>query len=417
MFEDAGVPNASVAERTDLPASLMIMADKCQCRFVGLCSCGQATSFMNCIADKLTSGDCESNEQTFVTHCHSMAAVCPSIGLTCGKEQATCINTPIHIEESNTELRQQLHILRERRCKLQDAARSGYLNAKHRLRDLEPVIQSKLDALQAKGVGSEHLPHMGCGPAPKVRRGASPMDEVKTDGRRLARRALRREAGATGARKVEALIAELEKDFDAPQKSNEVDVGLFIAWAVLLIVCAAIYDNKRDRQLFKPHDKAELEESTHLQNTGWYHPLFGCLADVQLSLFACCCPVLRWADSIDKLQSKTANSNSADKPWHQQGFLKYWHTIGIAIFVGALYVAGKAAWNSSLWELLLLVPLGVGVFYRQRMRRFMASKYGPSPKVSWRETLAALLEDILAWTCCSCCAIAQEARQVDAEVF
>lgn len=105
------------------------------------------------------------------------------------------------------------------------------------------------------------------------------------------------------------------------------------------------------------------------------------LRDNQICLCALCCPWIRWADT-------------ASNP-----------TINFLAFVPALFItallssAGTVTFGCSIPILILIL-----VICRQRIR----DAYGlPSG------TCAILLGDCLLWTCCPCCAIVQESRQVE----
>lgn len=105
------------------------------------------------------------------------------------------------------------------------------------------------------------------------------------------------------------------------------------------------------------------------------------LKDCQMCVCACCCPWIRWADSA-----------SAQ---HIQ-FLAFLP----GLFITALLAsASSVTFGTSLPILLLIVVLS-----RQRIREVYGLPAG---------TCTILCGDCLLWVCCPCCAIVQEARQVE----
>lgn len=68
------------------------MASQCKCKFKGLCGCDAALEFMDCIAASCTSGTCNcQNGMQFLYACHNMSAVCPTTGLMCASDSASCL--------------------------------------------------------------------------------------------------------------------------------------------------------------------------------------------------------------------------------------------------------------------------------------------------------------------------------------
>jgi len=135
-------------------------------------------------------------------------------------------------------------------------------------------------------------------------------------------------------------------------------------------VCALIYDRYRLRakHLFAPKPVALEQRSQDDMGVG----LFSCFGDVKLTVFACCCPCLRWADTLDKA-----------------GLLKYW--AAVAVFI-VLAVLSPITFGISGVALIF-----VCFRYRQRLRK----KYSVEPNDG---------QDLLAYLCCGTCAVVQEAR-------
>jgi len=70
---------------------LAIMASDCQCHFSDTCSCEGSLTFMDCITRACNSGKCNCNgHHHFVDACQNMTETCPSVGLNCNQEKASC---------------------------------------------------------------------------------------------------------------------------------------------------------------------------------------------------------------------------------------------------------------------------------------------------------------------------------------
>lgn len=106
-----------------------------------------------------------------------------------------------------------------------------------------------------------------------------------------------------------------------------------------------------------------------------------CKQDWPIWLSACCCPMVRWSDTVSAPQAP---------------LLDFWTAIFMMI---ALEVLGPLTWFGSSFFVVL-----VGIYFRQRLRLL----FGHEPK---RCKTVAL--DFLAWCCCPLCAIVQEAKEVE----
>jgi len=111
----------------------------------------------------------------------------------------------------------------------------------------------------------------------------------------------------------------------------------------------------------------------------WRFGLFECFGDAKTSFLVCCCPVIRWADTI-----------------RMAGFLGFWAAFGLII--GVQFVNLFTLGFLSLAVLILLI------FYRQKQRQMFQMENG---------TCGSYLEDCLTYSCCGCCAIVQEARHIE----
>lgn len=66
-------------------------ADECQCTFSSSCTCADAQKFLDCISAVCQNSacNCKENDQ-YMAACGAMSATCPSIGLQCVADKATC---------------------------------------------------------------------------------------------------------------------------------------------------------------------------------------------------------------------------------------------------------------------------------------------------------------------------------------
>lgn len=151
-----------------LPWSLVKLANECQCQFEGECTCKSALAFMDCIAKACTSAVCQCKKSQYQESCLALGSSCegalhlqcmPS-SVSCSMEasiaETTTTTLPLETEES---VLAELEGLRKRKCELIKAIEDGWLNADNRLRELEPVIENRLQRLAELG-GS--APYMGC---------------------------------------------------------------------------------------------------------------------------------------------------------------------------------------------------------------------------------------------------------------
>lgn len=153
--------------------------------------------------------------------------------------------------------------------------------------------------------------------------------------------------------------------------------------AFFWLIVAIIYSRFRDRIQGQPIDYID-PSSTHR----WFSTsLFGCFSNPMICLLACCCPAMRWADTMDKAQPQ---------------LLSYWKAIiALLVLMTAISVLNVVA--GYLTSICSLIVLALVVSKRQQLRDQNNVKRGD----------ITYLEDCCAYMCCSCCAIAQEARVVE----
>eukprot|EP00927_Polykrikos_kofoidii_P059560 TRINITY_DN54709_c0_g1_i1.p1 TRINITY_DN54709_c0_g1~~TRINITY_DN54709_c0_g1_i1.p1 ORF type:complete len:360 (-),score=40.29 TRINITY_DN54709_c0_g1_i1:87-1109(-) len=182
--------------------------------------------------------------------------------------------------------------------------------------------------------------------------------------------------------------AKLRKEASIPEKWFG---GLF--WTTLAQVCIALlaallYNRFRLKLVFEKHDQAN-------SGVGFEFGLFSCFDDLQTSLLACCCGHVRWADTLDK-----AVGHRHDQP----PLLNYWVGISFClIMIGLRFCISPKMWVVAVCaDLAFLI---VCVFFRQQLRRRYSIPAG---------SIRSYAEDCFTYCCCSCCALVQEARHVEA---
>eukprot|EP00927_Polykrikos_kofoidii_P079219 TRINITY_DN75_c0_g1_i1.p1 TRINITY_DN75_c0_g1~~TRINITY_DN75_c0_g1_i1.p1 ORF type:complete len:270 (+),score=32.90 TRINITY_DN75_c0_g1_i1:73-882(+) len=110
----------------------------------------------------------------------------------------------------------------------------------------------------------------------------------------------------------------------------------------------------------------------------WHFPLFACLEEPRLCLASCCLLPYRWADTI-----------------RMAGFLPF--SQALVLCLGSLLLCSYLPLLSIVFVLLL-------VYYRQQLRAKFTIK---------SSSCGTVTEDCCTAVFCTCCLVAQEARQVE----
>jgi len=145
-----------------------------------------------------------------------------------------------------------------------------------------------------------------------------------------------------------------------------------ITTAIIILVVAFLYTKYKPEFVLSEHD-----DKTSLDGD-FKHGLFSCFDLPGLALFTFCCGGVRWADTM-----------------RMAGFLAFLYGILIwVVFESCSGLLGGLTW--------LFVSL-TGTYYRQKIREAFKMPSGND----------VMAKDCLLWCCCGCCAIVQEARQVE----
>lgn len=154
----------------------------------------------------------------------------------------------------------------------------------------------------------------------------------------------------------------------------------FGIWVIVYVLVAAYYHNSVLYYAPVEASKEELEQREHYRDfQEWKSGLFSCHEHPGITFWSCCCPGIRWADTVSKL-----------------GIHRYW----------------TAFWGMTLCYFLTMLPIATGIcflcvvfyctYFRQEIRKHF--KFDEVGGATW-------CTDCLTYCCCFCCAVAQEARQ------
>lgn len=155
-------------------------------------------------------------------------------------------------------------------------------------------------------------------------------------------------------------------------------LSLVLMSVLLIAILACAYQRYQEDFPTAVHPFDQNRTIPFNQNK-WRFGLFDCMAaDKLLCLMACCCPAIRWADTMRLV-----------------GFYGFWTAVLLCAFLSS---AAQA--TAGLTALLFV---GIATQRRQELRKLFNISSGGS-------TLAT---DCLTYLCCSCCAIIQEARVVE----
>jgi len=163
---------------------------------------------------------------------------------------------------------------------------------------------------------------------------------------------------------------------DGFKVEDQIPVGVrvltVIFFTILMFLAATCY------QYQKPFPPQVVSGQAAQMNKDKFHfSLFGCLEDPRICCLVTCCLPFRWADTM-----------------RMMGFLSF--PAALVLFVVLMELS--AVWQTAGFMLFLFC-----LYYRQQMREKFGLPFG-----DW-----TLLEDCFAYTCCTCCAVIQEARQVE----
>lgn len=189
---------------------------------------------------------------------------------------------------------------------------------------------------------------------------------------------LKRRIYQTPEADVKAAAADVEEV--SKQNASSVFMAnveeLFVSillWIVLTLLFAYYYNTKKE------YPSGGGDGSAADLQGAWKYSFFGCFETPSLCLLACCCPAVRWADTL-----------------RMGGLLGFWVGVAVMLVVGII--------NATAGMLLALIMAGVGAFYRQKIRLMFGIE---------QATCETFSLDLLAYCCCPVLAIVQEARTME----
>jgi len=333
-------PSLAIASPA-FPVSLVDFGNRCKCTLNGVCDCQRALEFMRCIRDACHSGKCLCQDAHYDYACGNVSATCPKVPLSCDGEQASCPTGTGHDTVT---------------------------------RYAPAVVTGDTDQQPEK------VYHTVTRHAPAGVTGDTDHEQVYRD-LLSPRLADPDESSNPYVMKVPIQFSFPEPDMQG-WDTWKVGVSKYLANSilgelgqlVLIVLCAVFYNKYRHS-----HDFTQKKPSTQ-GGKHFGYKLFGCFEDVQMSLLSCCCPALRWADTMDKARPT---------------LLKYWIAIAVCLCLGFL--------GPLTLGLTSIALVGIMTYFRQRFRKQSNIQIGG----------LTILEDCCTYCLCSCCAIVQEARQVE----
>lgn len=147
---------------------------------------------------------------------------------------------------------------------------------------------------------------------------------------------------------------------------------------LLTLCCAFAYTRiKEDRRV--PLNDGEEHSPNALNRGTWRFGLFDCIHDSKICIISCCCPCIRWSDTM-----------------RMAGLMGFWAALILMAFLNAI--------SPITGGITMLVMLCMATYRRQQIRKLFGIKGGDH---------TSMFEDCCVYCWCSCCAIVQEARQLE----
>lgn len=164
-------------------------------------------------------------------------------------------------------------------------------------------------------------------------------------------------------------------------------LGFFMIWGGILYLIAQYYvDNVKVKAspLRADSAKEKLNE--------FKYGLFECFGDGRTCIWSCCCPCIRWGDNVSTV--------GILRSFWLAGLIWY----GLTMLNSQAQTKGSNGDESSFqdptaWVIFALIAAG----FRHELRL----------KFHMATSATTFVTDCLLYGCCTCCAIIQDARQVD----
>lgn len=147
---------------------------------------------------------------------------------------------------------------------------------------------------------------------------------------------------------------------------------------LIVLCCAFVYMRNKVDPRQPPLDGLD-HEAYLLDKNDWRFGLFDCFRTPPICMLSCCCPTIRWADTM-----------------RMAGILSF--------YTGVVVMTVLTSLGPLAGGLTMLIGVCIAVHQRQRIRRLFGMPAGNA---------STYCQDCCVYTCCSVCAIVQEARQVE----
>mmetsp|Transcript_4190 Transcript_4190/g.5841 ORF Transcript_4190/g.5841 Transcript_4190/m.5841 type:complete len:278 (-) Transcript_4190:83-916(-) len=195
-----------------------------------------------------------------------------------------------------------------------------------------------------------------------------------------------------------SLISKFGTDYtssDAPQRELQDVVSNVVCSTVWLLVIGWLYKaavtDKRPGGI-PPTDELPSDKSLRLTPQEFHAKVFQCFDDLPICLWACCCTHIRQGDT-----------------YHAAGVADFWLPIKVLLIGQLCLIPLSCILGPATGLPDIIVGLGV-VAYLVPYRHALRMQLGAQEEVSVEQRLI----DSALYLCCLRCAVAQEARDVDA---
>lgn len=163
-------------------------------------------------------------------------------------------------------------------------------------------------------------------------------------------------------------------------------IGSFLAFLVLSVAGAYLYS------VYMAGTVLDSTEAEQYKDKGFMYGPFSCMDDLEVSACACCCPGLVWAD--------TMNTVSVLSYW--RAFVVYLAVVVVVPWFESTLGFSSESLMVDAFVVQFVATIALFTYFRQQLREKLQMKTGA----------VELAKDFFSWCCCSCCAVAQEARHV-----
>lgn len=213
----------------------------------------------------------------------------------------------------------------------------------------------------------------------------SDAEQATIDAGNTAEASIEADQAATDANMGSSDSKDVAEDWTTTNKQQQQMFwsGTFV-YVCFSFLFANLYFQARVRypKTFNPTPRTEVFPSTSVFSFNLFD-----LSDANVSIIGLCCPMLRWADTMD-----------------HHGLISYWKAFfSTFCFMLLLITVCESSYDLPyIMVAMYLTNVAFGVFYRQKLRDHFQKEAG---------TFKSLANDVAAWFFCLPCAIIQEARE------